>query len=497
MSSAFKRCDRAVGFLLAGVTVLATLGWEIAQAADVFGAYRGVSSTSAGSQLGPEAICSFEALSNPLQLREAVERTLCNNPKAAQAWAAIKQQAAALGISRAAYLPSLSTTIQRVRQDNSTDVSSHPELSARYKAFVSTESASLSWVLWDFGGREAALKNASELFSAAQANQDAVLQGLFATVAKDYYSAQAAQGGLTATRDIERTSRESFGAASARADNGIAPISDALQAETAYAQATFNRAKAEGDLAIAQGTLVADMRLRSDFTVTLPAVEEGVQPDAEFMLSVSALLDEAIREHPTVLQAKAQVRAAEAKEQQARSEGLPKLSLVGSYARNDQPAGASLGLPQFPATGKDWSVGLRVEIPIFEGFARGYEIQAARAQTELQAAQLAQVEQQVGIDVWNAYQTLRTDTESVTNSGKLLGLANMSYQATLTRYTSGVGTIVDLLNAQSALAAAQRQRVQALTDWRGARLQLAAKLGTLGIGRLDDTDPRRVSPAHE
>jgi outer membrane protein len=66
----------------------------------------------------------------------------------------------------------------------------------------------------------------------------------------------------------------------------------------------------------------------------------------------------------------------------------------------------------------------------------------------------------------------------------LLDIAQRSYSAAQGRYQVGVGSIVELLNAQSSLAAAKRQRIQSLTDWRSARLQLASKLGTLGISDI-------------
>ena len=50
--------------------------------------------------------------------------------------------------------------------------------------------------------------------------------------AKDFYAAQAAYGNLLATHDIEQAAQDSFKAASARVDKGVAPISDQLQAQT-------------------------------------------------------------------------------------------------------------------------------------------------------------------------------------------------------------------------------------------------------------------------
>ena len=101
-----------------------------------------------------------------------------------------------------------------------------------------------SWVLYDFGGRKAALQNATALLAAAQANQQAALETAFANIAKDYYAAQAAQGAFAAAQEVEHTANDSFQVATARVDKGIAPISDQLQAQTSYAEAVVNRTKA-------------------------------------------------------------------------------------------------------------------------------------------------------------------------------------------------------------------------------------------------------------
>ena len=66
----------------------------------------------------------------------------------------------------------------------------------------------------------------------------------------------------------------------------------------------------------------------------------------------------------------------------------------------------------------------------------------------------------------------------------LLEVARKSYDAAQRRYEVGVGNMLELLNAQSSLATAKQQRIQSLTDWRSARLQLAAKLGRLDMSSV-------------
>jgi outer membrane protein len=444
-----------------------------AGAVDVLRAERNVSATAAGELASAPGTCEFHALGRPLALLEAVERSLCNNPRTREAWADVKAQAAAVG----------------VRDSSATDVTGQPQLSSNTASTIRSESATLNWVLFDFGGRTAALHNASELLAAARATQNATLQTEFASVAKDYYAVQATQGALIAARDIERMTQDSLTAAQARVEKGVAPITDALQAETQHDEAVFNLTRAEGDAQTAIGTLASDMGLDPDEPVVVPEVNATPEADHAFSDSVVALIDDVKRTHPSVLAAQAQYEAANAKVAQTRDEGLPNLSLVAKYSRNNQPASLGLGIPSFPATGHDAYIGVQLTIPFFEGFGRHYQVRQAEAQAERQLDVVSETQQQVALDVWTSYQALRTATQNASHSAATLDIARRSFDAAEERYRAGVGNILELLNTQTALATAQQRRVQALADWHNARLQLAAKLGHLDLSDLGEEHP--------
>ncbi|EIF31223.1 outer membrane protein [Burkholderia sp. Ch1-1] len=436
--------------------------------------------------------CQFGQLEMPLHLAEAVNRALCENPATREAWANVKVQAAAVGVAKSAYLPTLTANLQDVRDHTATDVSGYPRLSSANRSTVYSGSISANWVLYDFGGRKAALANSQALLAAARANQDATLQTVFATIATDYYAAQAAAGKLALAEDAESIAYDSFTAASARVAHGVAAISDQLQAQTSYAQATFNRAKAEGDLQTALGTLASDMFLAPDQPVTMPAADDGVVPDQDATASISSLIEEAQSIHPAIAAARAKLDAAIADEQRTRAEGLPNLSLIAKYSQNNQPASLGLGQPEFAATGRDGYIGVQLQIPLFEGLSRTYKVRAAQAQAEVQADSLDEARRQIALDVWKSYQALQTNIKSVSNTATLKQIAQRSFEVAKRRYAVGVGSILELLNAQKALSEARQQRIQALTDWRVARLQLAAKIGRLNAGDL----PTEHSPTH-
>ncbi|MDR6450275.1 outer membrane protein [Paraburkholderia terricola] len=473
------------------VTRLAVTGVALAIAGNAWAfdpllAQRGVPANPSVSMIPGERPCEFGAVEQPLSLREAVERGLCHNRKTREAWANVKAQAAAVGVARAAFLPTVSGNWQGVRDDSATDVNGHPQLSSNTAATVRSESLSLNWVLFDFGGRAAAVRNASNLLAAARATQDATLQEEFATVAKEYYTAQATQAAREAATEVERMTLDSQVAAQARVDRGVAPITDALQAQTQHDEAVFNLTKAEGDAQTALGTLASDMGLDPDEPLIVPAATASSLPDQTYGESVAKLIDEIKRAHPAVLAAQAQFEAAQAKVVQTRAEGLPNVSLVAKYSRNNQPASLGLGIPTFPANGRDAYIGVQVTIPLFEGFGRHYQIRQAEAEAERQHDVVDGTQQQVALDVWTSYQALRTATQNVMHGETLLSIARRSFNAAEHRYRAGVGNILELLNTQTALATAKQRRVQALADWHNAKLQLASKLGRLNMVNVSE-----------
>ena len=151
------------------------------------------------------------------------------------------------------------------------------------------------------------------------------------------------------------------------------------------------------------------------------------------------------------------------------------------------------------------SVGINLSVPLFSGFATTYQVRSAEAQVDAKNAQLEQVHLQVALDVWTAYQNLTTATQSLRTSAVLLDSAQQSAQVALGRYKAGVGSILDLLNAQSALASARQQRIQAMFSWNIDRATLAQAMGSLDAGLLQtlsdnngqkagETPPQKTQP---
>ena len=124
-------------------------------------------------------------------------------------------------------------------------------------------------------------------------------------------------------------------------------------------------------------------------------------------------------------------------------------------------------------------IGVSVNLPLFTGFDTTYRVRAAAAQVDVKAAQRDSLKNQVALDVWKSYQSLTTATQSLKTTLDLVASAEQSERVSLGRYKAGVGTVLDLLAAQSALANARLQRIQAALDWFVYRATLAQAVGAL------------------
>ena len=69
----------------------------------------------------------------------------------------------------------------------------------------------------------------------------------------------------------------------------------------------------------------------------------------------------------------------------------------------------------------------------------------------------------------------------ISNVAWLLVSARRSFAVREGRFRAGVGNILELLGAQSAVAAAEQRRIEAHAGWLTARLKLAASIGRLGL----------------
>ena len=411
--------------------------------------------------LKPPQPCSSELPTHALSAIDAVDLALCRHPQTREQWANARYQAAQVGVADSAWLPSLDGRIgaSRVETENA-------------KQSARNASLSLSWLLLDGGQRQASAQSARDLLISALATRDATVQSLFLAALQAFYNAQATQAAVLAAQEAETAANESLAAAQLRHEVGVGTPADRLQAQTAASQARLNRQRADGEARNALGSLAAAMGFPAQTALKLAPLLAPLPASlqiAQVQQDIDALIASALAQRADLQAAEASLRAAEASIDVVRGQGRPSLSLSAGPAWQRMSG----------ETARTDSIGLTLNVPIFSGFETTYRVRAAQAQRDARAAQRDRLRDQVALEVWRAYQNLGVAAQTVATTQDLLASAEQSARVALGRYKAGVGTVLDLLTAQSALASARLQGIQAQLDWHVSRATLAQAQGAL------------------
>ena len=432
-------------------------------------------------------------------MTDVMDLALRNNPQTRQSWALARANAENYGASRGSLFPTINAGVNLINSSstvgttvNGTQFTSGQTLdstgnvpSSRLGFGTATRtqlapSISLSYLVLDLGGRAGTIESAKQRAIAADLSHNATVQNVVLQVESSLFSFLTTRALRDAQVVTVQEAQADTAAAQERMRVGVATLEEVLQTRTALAQAQYQLATLEGNLVAARGDLAAAMGLPANARFNIPNVAEREQI-CEVSASVDTLINRAIALRPEIAEARATAASLAAQIRVARSAGYPALTLSSteSYINSNAVNG----------TGRNLSLVLGLQIPVFNGFARQYDVRAARAQYDAGLAQVASTQQQITVQVFASYAAMQTATQRIRAAEELLTSAQQSSDVAQGRYREGVGTIVDVLLARSALATARAEEIQARWEWHTALAQLAHDVGTLDLaGRLNLPD---------
>ncbi|MBN3759525.1 TolC family protein [Burkholderia sp. Ac-20365] len=428
-----------------------------------------------GDSVPPVCPAHFDP-AQPLELANAVDTALCDDPRVTAAWAAIKVQAASVGMARAAYLPMLTGSL--TGQRNETRYPSMQGYDSTVKGYSSY--AALNWRLFDFGERAANRVAANDMLAAALASYNAQLQKTLGSTAQAYFDAMTAQAAYEARVQAAQFAQWTLESARRRELRGATGRSDTLQAATALARAQLVAQRARGDADRAMAILVYTTGLPAGTHITLP--QDTPRPVKQDIADLAQWLSVARLRHPAIIAAQEQLAAAREKITSVRSQGLPTIDFGVGFYQNGYP-----NQNVQPTRSNTATIGVTLTIPLFEGFARTYKVREAQAQAEQGEAEMRDTEREILSEVVKAHADTVSSRDNLDAAAQLVVSAESALASSRNRYEHGAADILEMLNAQSALADAQLERIRSESDWRSARLRLMAGPGMLGRHEIVDT----------
>lgn len=402
-----------------------------------------------------------------LTLADVVDLGLRNNPQTRLTWANARAAAASYGSARGGYLPTIDGEVTGTRLKT---VASQGRSAVTQS--VLSPSLNLNYLLFDFGGRSGDVGAARNALLAANFTHNATLQSVVLQIQTAYFQYIANRALLQAQLTTAREAQANLAAAEERRRVGVATIADVLQARTAASQAELAAETTEGDLQTSRGALALSLGLPANLPYDIDSTA-GQLPVSLLADSVDTLIARAVEARPDLAAARAEFEASHSQVSIARASRLPSLLLNGSGGRT-----YTTSLPQ---GGNNYTLSLGLRIPIFAGFSRIYDEREAVALADAAAARADALGQQVVFEVFRSYHSLQTAGRRVRTSDDLIASAEQSNEVALGRYKAGVGSVLDLLSAQSALADARAQQVLARLEWNTSLAQLAHDSGVLDV----------------
>ncbi len=413
----------------------------------------------------PLACCFGQA---PLRLTLADARRLAiqNNPQvtAASLTAAAAHQVPAQ--YHANFEPSLSGAFTTVGADNGTRLAAgglnNPVVYDRIGSGLA-----VGQLITDFG-RTSNLVAMSRLQAEArdQATQTARAQVLL-EVSRAYFALLRAQSVMKVADQTVASRQVVVDQVTALAQSQLKSTLDVSFANVNLADARLLQVQAQNDVKSAEANLAAALGLPG--TAGFILSEEPMPPALPD--TVDTLIRQALQDRPELKDLRLQQTADQRFAKAEHDLYFPSVGVAGTAGF--VPAGSAV-IP-----GKYGAIGLNVQIPVFNGGL--FKARQAEAELKAQAAgqNVSDLENRVTRDVRVAYLNATTAYDRLALTQQLLQQAQLALDLAQNRYDLGLGSIVELSQAQLNLTSAQMADTTARYDYQTQRLIVDYQIGAL------------------
>lgn len=399
-------------------------------------------------QLADKAAKDVATFPSALALNEVktVDLALKNNRTAKQSMWAYEAAKSTVSATAASKNPSVKYSYSATRARGATDASSVTERG--------TNGFSLSVPVYT-PSVDAAIDGARYDREGAGASYEEALQTAKLTAISDYYTLIMYRNFVDVAQQSVRDYDGHVTNVQAQYNVGLVASSDVLAARTNLADAQTTLITRQNSADVAETDL--------NIVIGYPVSTSIETADKEMRyLPYNVTLEQAkayaLLHRATLVKSAMDVKSAEESVKQAKAGYLPTVSLTAgkNYASDDNYRGTS---------NNGWSVGANASLDIWDGGSTRNTIKVREAQLEsAKEANLAAVDG-VLYDVQSAYLNLRAAEQTISSAKVAVEEGQESFRIASLRYRAGVGSNLDVLDAETSLTTARNNYVQALYNY--------------------------------
>jgi outer membrane protein len=402
-------------------------------------------------------------LANVLTLDDAIHIGLDNHPTIKAARERIGAQQAVVGQQMAAYYPTMNLSNFYLTGTQTTGAPTTDRSFERYQSQVN-----LAMTLYNFGKREATVQSARDTLDATGFNYKTTVDGIILGVKQAYYFYLGAKAIVAVREETVKSRQLLVNQARGFYEVGTRARIDVVRAESNLYTAEADLIAARNAMQLAWVTLKNAMGLRE-----LPEralVEEAIVTTIPYTLDRAKELAYASR--PELRSFEAQRRAQDQTIAAARRGHLPDLI----FDANHRYSGSNFDGPG-PLLRPSWQIQTSLIFPIFDGLRTTNRVEETLRNYYVIRNQEEQQRQQVALEVEQAYLTLVELRDRIKANEAAANAARENLDLATGRYQVGVGSIIEVTDAQTLYTEAQTTYIRSLYDYKIADALLTRAIG--------------------
>jgi outer membrane protein len=393
-----------------------------------------------------------------LNLKRCIDIALQNHPSINAAASTVRASESRIGQARANYFPQVTfqSGYQRVGPPSLTSLNADP-----YNQYSNT--LNLSQNLFDFGKTFDQIQIQSLGTESARADLQDVSGLVILGVKQAYYGYLQTKMSRDVALETVNQFQQHNEIAKAFFETGKSSKIDVTSAEVNLSNAKINLLKAENALRIAKVTLNNAMGITNN-----PDYE--IKDDLAYRpynITLKQARQNAYDNRPDILSITKKKEALEKTITLNKKSYLPVLSgnAAYGYISNDT------------TTDKSWSAGVMLTFPLFTGLSTKYQIDEAKANLDILKANEDSLLQKVSLEIESTYLSLKEAEERISAGNIVVKQAEETVELAKGRYSSGVGSSIEITDAMITLNNAKITYITALSDYSVAQAALEKAMG--------------------
>lgn len=389
----------------------------------------------------------WELFGDP-RLNDLIAKIDVSNQTLAASEAQFRQTLAALGISRAALFPTLDANATVVRSHSPGSTLGGTTAGHTVTSYGGRFTAQWEIDLW--GRVRRSVEAAEAAARASAADVGAARLSLQAQLATSYFQLRSLDAQARLLDDTVGALRKSLELTENRYRAGVIARSDVVQAD-AQLKSTLvqtvdlgvQRAQLEHAIAVLTGVPPSALAIAAapSFDIGVPLVPPGLP---------SALLER----RPDVAAAERRVHASNAQIGVAKAAYFPQVTLTGIYGATSPDVSVF-----FAGASRTWSIGPSIAQSIFDAGLRRSQTEQAIAAYDATVANYRQVTLTAFQEVEDNLAALRILEEEARSEEEAVQAARLSLSLVLNQYKAGTVSYLNVVTAQTALLAEERNAV--------------------------------------